>query len=73
MVVLVLKILFHALPLISLFFQKYYLTLAFVLLVFLPYIKCKKISQEIEQTEDEAHKVKLNVSLNRFKKLTFWD
>ena len=70
----VLKILFHLLPLIGIYFQRVYLTIALCLLVILAYIKYQKLTNQlslIDKENDEKHFEQISISLNRIKYFIF--
>ncbi|SMF55478.1 hypothetical protein [Pseudobacteriovorax antillogorgiicola] len=68
------RILFHCIPIVPVFFELYFLTVALVLLVAIFYVKTFKIGQQIEDfpkdgSEEELQELK--TLRNRWKSLTF--
>ncbi len=71
-----LRLLFHLVPLVPLAFRRYTLVVAAVLLVLLPYIKVKKLSQVEaalpEGPEHAADRRQLTAVIARWRWLTYW-
>lgn len=64
------KVLFHLAPVYPLFWQGYYLSLAFLLLVAMPYIKIKKLTINLEDADD-SQKPSLERARDFWRKFVF--
>lgn len=62
---------FHLLPLVAFYYNKKFLIIAAVLFVFVPYIKVKKISLQIERIDDAGNRVSYEKALSFWQYLTF--
>lgn len=65
-----LRIIWHGLPLVPLFFERYFLVVAGILLVLLPYIKVKKLRSR-QGNADSNERQADYVLAEKWRKLTF--
>lgn len=72
----IVRVLFHALPMIPLYFERYYFGVAAILLVALAYIKTKKFELEVQRLKELSppNQDRINESekiMRRYRYLTF--